>query len=286
MIYQINHHPSKAQLKLVHGEKKFDGAFYGKDRREKLLTIAWNIGKDQQISIDNVIYGFPANSVICLMANENFYFENPAAIIAWQFDREFYCIVDHDKEVSCTGFLFYGSSRKMFVSLNEGDQKDMELLLHIFQDEFEKRDEIQGEMMQLLIKRLIIILTRLAKEQYIIEKEPVGDKFDIVRKYNMLVEDHFRREHQVKFYAEKLFRSPKTLSNVFALYHYKSPLLIIQERVLLEAKRLLFYTEKSSKQIAFELGFEDAHNFSKFFKNHTGMAPTDFKKASPVPDTV
>jgi AraC family transcriptional activator of pobA len=69
---------------------------------------------------------------------------------------------------------------------------------------------------------------------------------------------------------------------VFALYNHKSLLLVIQERVLLEAKRLLFYTEKTSKEIAYELGFEDANHFSKFFKKHTGQTPTDFKKANPV----
>jgi AraC-like DNA-binding protein len=79
-----------------------------------------------------------------------------------------------------------------------------------------------------------------------------------------------------------LNKSPKTLSNLFALYNHKSPLLVIQERIVLEAKRLLFYTEKSSKEIAYYLGFEDANNFSKFFKKHTTISPTDFKKANPV----
>ena len=132
--------------------------------------------------------------------------------------------------------------------------------------------------MQIMLKRLIIIVTRLAKEQYIIEKKLIGDKLDIVRKYNLLVENHYRKQHQVKFYAAQLYKSPKTLSNVFALYNHKSPLLVIQERVLLEAKRLLFYTNKTSKEIAYELGFEDASHFSKFFKKHTRQVPTDFRK--------
>jgi AraC family transcriptional activator of pobA len=282
MTHQFNDHQTKALFRLVYDETNFDRVFYGKDRKDKLLTIAWNKGKEQQVNIDNVLYAFPANSILCLMVNETFHFEDASTIIAWQFNREFYCIVNHDKEVSCVGFLFYGSSQKMFVSLGDQQQKKIEMILQMFLDEFEALDLIQGEMMQVLLKRLIIIVTRLAKEQYITEKELVGDKLDLVRKYNFLVETHYRKEHQVKFYAEQLFKSPKTLSNVFALYNHKSPLLVIHERVLLEAKRLLFYTDKTSKEIACSLGFEDANHFSKFFKKHTTYSPTDFKKVNPV----
>ncbi|WPU93175.1 helix-turn-helix domain-containing protein [Mucilaginibacter sabulilitoris] len=282
MIRQFNHRQSNAQFRLVYNENNFDRIFYGKDREDKLLTIAWNRGEAQQVNIDSVLYNFPANTVLCLMASETFHFENPSAIVAWQFDREFYCIVDHDKEVSCAGFLFFGSSEKMLVSLAERNQKQIELLLEIFRDEFETADFIQGEMMLVLLKRLIIIVTRLAREQYIAEKELTGDKLDLVRKYSVLVENHFRKQHQVKFYAEKLYKSPKTLSNVFALYNHKSPVQVIQERILTEAKRLLLYTEKTSKEIAYELGFEDAGHFSKFFKKHSGFVPTDYKRYIPL----
>lgn len=282
MTHQFSHQQINALFRLVYDEVNFDRVFYGKDRKDKLLTITWNRGKDQKVSIDNVIYLFPTNTILCLMVNETFHFEDPSTIVAWQFNKEFYCIVNHDKEVSCVGFLFYGSSQKMFVRLNDSNQHKAERLLEVFQDEFETPDHIQGEMMQVLLKRLIIIVTRLAREQYITEKELIADKLDLIRKYNLMVENYYKKEHQVKFYAGQLFKSPKTLANVFALYNHKSPLLVIQERVLLEARRLLFYTEKTSKEIAYELGFEDANHFSKFFKKHTGYSPTDFKKANPI----
>jgi len=54
---------------------------------------------------------------------------------------------------------------------------------------------------------------------------------------------------------------------------------IIQERIIQEAKRLFYYTEKSAKEIALELGFEDAGHFSRFFKNQTELSPSDFKRS-------
>lgn len=280
MIQQFQQVQTKALFRLVYDESAFDRVFYGKDRRERLLTIAWNRGAAQRVSIDNVDYEFPASTILCLMVNEAFHFEDPAAIVAWQFNREFYCIVNHDKEVSCVGFLFYGSAQRMFICLKEQDREKIASLMQVFIDELEMKDHIQGEMLQVMLKRLIIIVTRLAKEQYINEKELPGDKLDIVRQYNFLVEQNFRRQHQVKFYAEQLNRSPKTLSNLFALYNHKSPLMIIQERIVQEARRLLIYTDKTAKEIAYYLGFEDAGHFGKFFKKRTGQSPSEFKSAA------
>ncbi|HEY9001001.1 MAG TPA: helix-turn-helix domain-containing protein [Mucilaginibacter sp.] len=280
MIQQFYHGQSKALFRLVHDESVFDRIFYGKDRRERLLTMAWNRGAAQQVNIDGINYEFPTNTVLCLMVNESFHFEHPATIVAWQFNREFYCIVNHDKEVSCVGFLFYGSAQRMFISLNDDDQKKIVSLIQVFSDELEVKDHIQWEMLQVMLKRLIIIITRLAREQYVNEEALTGDKLDIIRHYNFLVEQNYRKQHQVKFYAGELNRSPKTLSNVFALYNQKSPLQVIQERIIQEAKRLLLYTDKTAKEVAYFLGFEDAGHFSKFFKKHTGQSFSDFKKAS------
>ncbi len=84
----------------------------------------------------------------------------------------------------------------------------------------------------------------------------------------------------MSFYAAQLHKSPKTLSNLFAIYNHKTPSQVIQERIVIEAKRLLTYTRKSVKQITFELGFEDVSYFSSFFKKHTQLSPLDFRNAA------
>lgn len=279
MKLSYKHKETEGILLLTSNESALDRAFFTRDRAQKYLTIAWNRGVQQKVVVDEIEYNFPANSILPLMVNQSFRFEKAADITAWQFNREFYCIVESDKEVSCVGFLFYGSSNTMFVQLGEAETRKINLLLEVFQDEFSSADNIQGEMLRMLLVRLIIIITRLAKAQHLDQVQVDANKFDLVRQYNLLVENHYRTEHEVQFYAAQLNKSPKTLANYFALYGQKTPLQIIQERVALEAKRLLYYTDKTSKEIAYELGFDDAAHFSRFFKNQTTQNPTDFKKS-------
>ncbi len=128
------------------------------------------------------------------------------------------------------------------------------------------------------LAKLIIVTTRIAKKKYIKTEGVSDEKFTVVRNFNLLVEMHFRKEHSVTFYADKLNKSPKTLSNTFSAYVNKTPLQLINERIINEAKRLLYFTDKSIKEIANELGFEEPNHFSKFYKNHTSRSPSDEKE--------
>ena len=137
-------------------------------------------------------------------------------------------------------------------------------------------------MLLMLLKRLIIVITKLARSEHIPQQKFPDEKFHVIRKFNLLVEAHFRKEHSVSFYADQLNKSPKTLSNLFAIYNHKTPVQVIQERILIEAKRLLYYTDQSIKQITFDLGFEDAAYFSNFFKRHTSQSPLEFRNSKVV----
>ena len=81
-----------------------------------------------------------------------------------------------------------------------------------------------------------------------------------------MVEKYYKSKTTVADYAKMLFKSPKTLSNLFKKHIDKTPLQIISERRLLEAKRMLKYTDQSIQDIADELAFSDIQAFSNFFK--------------------
>lgn len=200
-----------------------------------------------------------------------------SGIIAIAFNREFYCIRDHDYEVSCQGLLFFGSSQPPIITLNEKDEKSFRAMFSIFEEEFETKDHIQGEMLRVILKRLIIKSTRLVTELKGIQQLPTP-QLNIVRKFHLLVEQYFKQKHQVTDYAEMLHKSPKTISTLFKKAGYATPLSIINDRLLLEAKRLLLFSHKTAEEIAFELGYSEGAHFSKFFKSHTGLPPVSFRE--------
>ncbi|HTE23792.1 helix-turn-helix domain-containing protein [Flavitalea sp.] len=244
-------------------------------------TFVYNNGEEQKVKIDEIEYTMPAASILPLVSNQNFRFERLEHLVAWQFNREFYCIVDHDAEVGCVGFLFYGIEHPMFIVLNAQEKEEMVNIEKMFTMEWSTKDNFQGEMLRTLLKHLIIKTTRTAKQQSESYKIFPDEKMDTVRKFSLLLEGSFKSEHGVKFYADALNKSPKTLSNSFALVGQLAPSKIIQSRIVLEAKRYLHYTDKTAKEISYELGFESPAHFSRFFKMHTGTNISKFKEIEP-----
>ncbi|WP_407557066.1 helix-turn-helix domain-containing protein [Winogradskyella sp. 4-2091] len=243
----------------------------------ELFTFIWAKLEAVELIIDNVPITVPANSILALTPIQYLQYINGKHAIVYQFNREFYCIKDHDQEVSCVGILFFGNTNIPIIHLDTVEQLKFDTLHEVFIDELETEDNIQAEMLRMLMARFIIKTTRLLKAKEGITESPKSSKVDLLREFNYLVEQHFKTEHSVSFYAEKLFRSPKTLSNNFAKLN-RSPLQIIHDRIVLETQRQLVYTDKTAKEIAYDIGFEDASHLSRLFKKITSISPSDYKK--------
>ena len=273
---------TRGMFSISIGDPAFRGGGVRDSRKETINTIVYNTGSAQEAVIDNIKYTMPENCVLPLVANQHFVFDRPENLVAWQFNRDFYCIADHDAEVGCVGFLFYGIEHPLFIPLSGEDRKSISVLEMQCVEEMGIEDKMQGEMLRTVLKRLIIKVTRLAKSQTENYRQFTEDKMDIVRKFNLQLEANFRTQHEVQFYAQVLNRSPKTLTNLFSLYNYPSPSKLIRRRIILEAKRYLYYTDKSAKEVAAELGFTNAAHFSRFFKAGAGVNFSEFAGASPV----
>ena len=97
------------------------------------------------------------------------------------------------------------------------------------------------------------------------------------RAFALLVLKHVREQHDVTFYANKLGMTPGNLSRTITAVSGKSPLQLISEVLVVEAKTLLRKPDSNIKQVSDELNFGDQSSFGKFFKKHTGLTPVEYK---------
>lgn len=239
-------------------------------------TLVWATQEDITLQIEDQTLVLEKNQILALTPLNYLKYVSGKHAIVYKFNREFYCIKDHDAQVGCTGVLFFGTNPTPIVSLDPIEVTKYKVLDETLVEELNTNDSVQEEMLRVLIARLIIKTTRLIKDQGFLNVIK-DEKIELLRSFNLLVEEHFRQEHSVVFYASLLNKSPKTISNYFSKYH-KSPLQIIHDRIVLEIKRLLIYTDKSAKEIAYTVGFEDASHLSRLFKKQTGISPTTYKK--------
>jgi len=240
------------------------------------LSIIWNRGNKADFIIDTQPIMLEKDCVMFItgLHNINSYAFEKLNVI--QFNRPFYCVEDHDSDVGCKGLLFFGASSVPKITIQPAQLKAFELIWEVLLMEIEQQDELSLEMLRSLLKRFMILCVRIYKDQnYSVVKDSVS--VGLIREYNYLVEKHFKTHTSVAAYSDMLFKSPKTLSNMFKKHIDKTPLQIINERRLLEAQRLLTYSDLSIQEIAEELSFGDVPAFSHFFKKNSGTSPSKFR---------
>lgn len=102
--------------------------------------------------------------------------------------------------------------------------------------------------------------------------------YETAMQFSEQVELNYKTMRKVNDYVEYMGISSKVLYKALKSTIGKNPKQFIDERILLEAKRLLVYSDISIKEISFDLGFDEPTNFSKFFREQMGLSPVDFKK--------
>ena len=247
-------------------------------QRSTAYTIIWVINGMIDLLVDGILVPLDTHQMTFITPQKEVeVMENHGQVIMLQFNRAFYCIRENDHEVSCEGVLYFGAKGIPIIDLNSSQQiKSYERLVGVLQEEFDIMDTIQEEMLRVVLKKWLIKSTRIIKEQQTF----IGEfelKTELVRQFHLFLEKNYRKFHKVSDYAQLLNKSPKTIANQFKILGLESPSKLIQQRILLEAKRYLIYSELSIKEVAFHLGFEDAAAFSNYFKNRTSLTPGQFR---------
>ncbi|WP_316817660.1 helix-turn-helix transcriptional regulator [Pedobacter nyackensis] len=174
-------------------------------------------------------------------------------------------------------FSFASYQSHPVIQLSENSFK----LLHYEFDAIKNELECEDSLQELISSRTAIIASIVSKEaEKIFSDVNIYKGEPRIARFEQLIDIYFKDQKLVSFYAEKLNISANYLNIICQKYLKVSATKLIQQRLVLEAKRLLKATMLSVKEIAFELNFVDHAYFSNFFKAHTGVTPTEFREMS------
>lgn len=174
--------------------------------------------------------------------------------------------------------LFNADSVPYHHIKNEEAEKLKNIIENI-EDENYQFDKIgHKEFLKALVIMMIIIIERGSngQENRVLNVNKTSHKTFLL--FRQLLEQNYRELHTVSDYAKLLKISTKTLNNYISDCSPLSPLEIINGRIILEAKRMLRYTDLMIKEIGYKLGFEDPSYFVKFFKRETNLLPISFRE--------
>ncbi|AQS94470.1 AraC family transcriptional regulator [Polaribacter sp. BM10] len=245
--------------------------------QQNAYTIYWIQEGSGTYNIDFKQYQFDDNVLFFLSPGQVFTVDSEQIKTAYKltFVKDFYCIQTHDAEVACNGILFNNIYETPFVKPCKKDTYKLDFILTSLLEEFQQNETAQYDMLQAYLKQFIISAVRVKKENHVV-KEDVETR--LFKDFSLLVEQNYKTLHSVTDYAKRLGLSPKSITKHFQKAGTTSPSEFIKNRILLEAKRLLIYTDKTVKEIAFELGFNDPAYFTRFFTKAISKSPLQFKK--------
>jgi AraC family transcriptional regulator, transcriptional activator of pobA len=251
-------------------------------QRNNYYSLIWIIKGNGKVKADFAEYDFSENSLFAFSPYQPFMFATEAHLegIAIQFHPDFYCIHMHQKEVACNGVLFNNIYEPPFTMIDELSAATFKMLVEQMKTEMQNQALAQYELLVSYLKIFLITASRLKTEQQPKAKQAVADLKEpfILQNLKDSIEKDFKTKHSASDYADALNISSKALAKITKTYFKKTLTELISERIVIEAKRELYLTNKSVKEIAYELGYEDEHYFSRFFKTNADVSPQMYRE--------
>lgn len=203
-------------------------------------------------------------------------------------DLQGYCIVFSEKFlVSCFSnltedFVFRLFNTQLFSSFLEiPPNTDFHNYFNLLFEEFKSPRYFNYHS---VIKSLFTILITKAEviRQHSSHSYADNSKLMLFQRFTSLLEKHYSSSRNANYYADKLAITYKHLNSVCKELVNKTSKTVIDDFIILKAKRELINTTVKSTELAFKLGFEDPTNFTKYFKKYTGVTPKSFVQSLSV----
>lgn len=194
------------------------------------------------------------------------------------FTEDFFYTTKHDTKFLRSSILFNDLADKPAIKLNKSDfEKYINICNNIAEELSHPTDNSKPILLKNLLHNFLLHAEREKRKQGFTEFKKGAD-LDYTLLFRDLLEVNYTKLKSVNDYAQLIFISEKRLGQATTKILDKSPKEVINDRILLEARRLLVHTNLSIKEIGQELGFEDPAYFVRYFKKNTETTPVEFRE--------
>lgn len=193
------------------------------------------------------------------------------------FSREFYSLGLQDEDLLMTLPFFNNNTTEPILNLKEEEFRELLDVIEHLRRDYKRDSEIREDVLRSYL-HIFLLKCRYFYNRNYFDQDIIKDpKFILVNRFRKLVEQNFKDIHLVKEYADRLNESPAHLNKIVKSITGENASDFIIKRIILEAKRLLIYTDLSNKEISFNINYDDPSYFSRLFRKKVGTSPSEFR---------
>jgi len=254
--------------------------------RHEFYTIYWIKRGELSHTIDTVTHVVKKNTLFFLAPRQvhKMHFSEKVDGYMIAFPDAFMCLQEAAATMGIQTGLFINNQFSSVITLNHEQEKEFEVIVQRMIRELAEKEAGYETALHSLLRYFLVLASRIkGASMAAVPEQFAAHNGSLFLHFKNLIEEQYHQLKNVSDYASRLHIKPvllneisKQLSGITAGEH-------IRNRIILEAQRYLYNTDLTAKEIAYRLGFEDPHYFSRFFKKYTGQTPSEFRDAARAP---
>lgn len=196
-----------------------------------------------------------------------------------QFNADLFCIEKHDSEIGCNGILFNSIFDPPMLTISDEERTYFESKMQQMCAEIEESSIGSVDMLESYIKQFLVRAVRIKKALSTLEISSTHSvEQDKIVALKQLIDNHYKEERKLKFYADQLYLSESGMHKLITKHTGKTFTELLYDKIIISAKKQLFTTNHSVKEISYDLGFNDPAYFNRFFKKQCTITPENYRK--------
>lgn len=286
--YHLNRHqPDKPQFAILDlkNHVKTNQASVTKPHIHSFYQIIWFKHGEGKHFVDFKSYEVFDNAIFFVASNQVHYFDKHTDYegVLIHFNEAFLVKNEDEMDFFLKCNLFNNPYQQPSCCIGSGIESILNEYLSQIEQEFENEEEFGKELILRNYLKSFLIQIQRRKNEFENSSHQLPELLDDKRlqliKFVNLISENYNKGFTVSEYARQLHISSRSLSHLTNQLLNKTPSRMIQERIILEAQRMLLYSSLNVNQIGYRLGFDDPSYFVKYFKKHTDVSPSEFRKS-------